>query len=357
MEFYTLAWAEEERDQEGARMGRLLLLDQTRLPEIEAYLEITDIVSLISAIQRLAVRGAPALGCAGALGLAAAACRLRAGNVAEFVRQLESWAESVASARPTAVNLSWGVARCLERLRRVQEEGENRVAVFKSALVEEGTAILEEDKRLCQAIGEHGLALFERGQGVAALTHCNAGALATGGRGTALAPIYAARDKGLEPKVWADETRPLLQGSRLTAWELRRAGVDTTVICDNMAAWVMAKGMVDFVLVGADRVAANGDTANKIGTYGLAVLAAYHRLPFYVAAPYSTIDLELPEGGRIPIEERAPDEVRRGFGPATAPAGCPVYNPAFDITPADLVSGIITERGILRPPYSESLIE
>ncbi len=353
-EFYTLAWIEEEADPRTGRKGFLSLLDQTLLPESEQYLKVMDVPSLISAIQRLSVRGAPALGCAGALGLAAAACRYEAGEYREFMRWLETRGREVAAARPTAVNLGWAVNRCMRSLRTMIEKGEENVVSLKNALVEEALAIQQEDKELCEKIGEHGKRLFEEKR-TRVLTHCNAGALATGGQGTALAPVYMAHRQGLEPRVLADETRPLLQGARLTAWELLRAGIEVTVICDNMAARAMVEDMVDFVLVGADRIAANGDTANKIGTYGLAVLAAYHRLPFYVAAPYSTVDLELAAGGQIPIEERDPGEIRSGFGRLIAPEECPVYNPAFDVTPAELITGIITERGILRPPYSRSL--
>jgi len=226
---------------------------------------------------------------------------------------------------------------------------------MKRVLAAEAQAIYEEDLRLCQAIGRHGLGLFSGQRGLRVITHCNAGGLATSGVGTALAPIYEAQAAGLAPRVFADETRPLLQGARLTAWELRQAGVEVTVICDNMAGALMRQAPVGFAIVGADRIAANGDTANKIGTYGLAVLARHHGVPFYVAAPYSTIDLRLADGSGIPIEERSADEIRRGFGLATAPAEVKAWNPAFDVTPAELIAGIVTEKGILRPPFGEAI--
>jgi methylthioribose-1-phosphate isomerase len=309
---------------------------------------------LFSAIRRLVVRGAPAIGCAAALGLAAAAQHSRAATVAAFVDDVRQQARYLGSARPTAVNLTWALERCA---RRVQEAATSAATVheLQMFLTREALAILDEDMQLCRAIGESGLALFGGRQGVGVLTHCNAGALATSDYGTALSPIYRAHEAGLAPRVYADETRPLLQGARLTAWELKRAGVDVTLICDNMAAQVMREGRVQLAIVGADRIAANGDTANKIGTYGVAVLARYHHVPLYVAVPYSTIDPALAVGDQIPIEQRSPDEVRAGFGRLTAPADCKVYNPAFDVTPHELIAGIITERGILRPPFDQAI--
>jgi methylthioribose-1-phosphate isomerase len=244
----------------------------------------------------------------------------------------------------------------VSHLRRSIAQGASR-AELPGLLLSEAQAILHEDLDLCAGIGRQGLALFEGRTGVGVLTHCNAGALATSDYGTALSPIYAASDAGLSPVVYADETRPLLQGARLTAWELSRAGVPVTCICDNMAAQVMREGRVQLVIVGADRIAANGDVANKIGTYGVAVLARHHGIPFYVAAPYSTIDLALASGAEIPIEQRDPEEVRRGFGRQTAPDECEIYNPAFDVTPAELVTGIVTERAILRAPFETSIRE
>jgi methylthioribose-1-phosphate isomerase len=226
---------------------------------------------------------------------------------------------------------------------------------LKHLLLDDALAILNEDIELCHRIGQHGVTLFQGRKDLGVLTHCNAGALATSDYGTALSPIYTAHEQGLTPRVFADETRPLLQGARLTTWELMRAGVDVTLLCDNMAGQVMKEGKIDLVIVGADRIAANGDAANKIGTYGVAILAQHHGIPFYVAAPYSTIDHELADGSAIPIEHRDPDEVTNGFGRRTAPENCQVYNPAFDVTPNNLITGIITERGILSPPYAPAI--
>ncbi len=305
--------------------GKLRIIDQTRLPQELVYLELDDIDEIVEAIKRLSVRGAPAIGCAAALGLAAAAQHLD-GDFREGVKRL---ADPLAASRPTAVNLFWALDRC--RKRDCIED-----------LVREGLTLLEDDIQMCQAIGQHGAPLIEEGMGI--LTHCNAGALATGDYGTALSPMYAAHDKGRKFTVYSDETRPLLQGSRLTAWELQQSGIDVVTICDNMAAQVMKEGKIDLVLVGSDRIAANGDVANKIGTYGLAVLAKHHDIPFYVAAPTSTIDTALEHGDLIPIEKRDPAEVG-------AADGVRVYNPAFDVTPNELVSGIITENGRHRPPF------
>jgi methylthioribose-1-phosphate isomerase len=336
--------------------GKLRLIDQTLLPEELVYLELDDRQEIWDAIKRLSVRGAPAIGCAAALGLAAVSQHIDTICVDVFLEEVSDTAAYLESSRPTAVNLSWALRRCLGVVRSAAMV-ECSVEELKELLVQEGLTILHEDIELCRSIGKKGVDLFEDRKGVGVLTHCNAGALATGDFGTALAPIYAAQELGLEPRVFADETRPLLQGARLTAWELQREGVDVTLICDNMAAQVMREGKIDMVIVGTDRVAANGDIANKIGTYGVAVLANYHNIPFYVAAPYSTIDMSLPTGADIPIEQRDPEEVRNGFGRRTAPADCPVYNPAFDVTPAELITGIITERGILRPPLGESIAD
>ena len=339
---------------DGLLPGKLRLIDQTLLPEELRYIELDDPQAIWDAIRRLAVRGAPAIGCAAALGLAAACQHAETICVDAFLEEVGRVGAFLKSSRPTAVNLAWAVGRCL-RVVRSAALVDCTVPELKELLVQEGLAILAEDIELCRAIGRHGASLFGEREGVGVLTHCNAGALATGDFGTALAPIYAAQELGLAPRVFADETRPLLQGSRLTAWELRRQGVDVTVICDNMAAQVMREGRVDLVIVGTDRVAANGDIANKIGTYGLAILARYHDIPFYVATPYSTIDTALASGAEIPIEQRDPEEIRNGFGRRTAPADCPAYNPAFDVTPAELITGIITERGILAPPFPDSI--
>ena len=334
--------------------GKLRLIDQTRLPRELVYVEMDDLEEIRDAICRLVVRGAPAIGCAAAFGLAAVCQHSTAASSAAFLAEAARVGARLTSSRPTAVNLRWAVERCLAVLGR-QTGAAVTPAALKQALIQEALAIYEEDRGLCREIGRHGLELFGGRSGVRVMTHCNAGGLATSGYGTALAPVYSAQEAGLAPIVYADETRPLLQGARLTAWELDRAGVDVTVICDNMAAALMRQEPIGFVIVGADRIAANGDTANKIGTYGLAVLAHHHRVPFFVAAPYSTVDADLADGGGIPIEQRSADEVRRGFGALTAPAQVKAWNPAFDVTPAELIAGIVTEKGILRPPFAESI--
>ena len=327
--------------------GAVRLLDQTRLPDEVVYLEICRLPELIDAIRRLAVRGAPAIGCAAALGMAAVAQDYREAAMPAFWARLETDGAALAAARPTAVNLAWAVRRVIGELRQAAPASPSAA---RKILLTSGLAILSEDIGLCRAIGEHGMPLLRNGGSI--LTHCNAGALATADYGTALAPVYLAAEHGIRVKVYSDETRPLLQGSRLTAWELHQAGIEVCTICDNMAAEVMKEGRIDLVIVGADRIAANGDTANKIGTYGLAVLAGYHRIPFYVAAPYSTFDLSLANGCDIPIEERDPAEIGNFFGRRTAPEGIEFYNPAFDVTPHELISGFITERGILLPPFA-----
>jgi methylthioribose-1-phosphate isomerase len=326
------------------------ILDQTRLPEEEVRLRIESTDAMVEAIGALRVRGAPAIGIAAALALALDAAQHTKLEPAAFAAHLSDARARLLGARPTAVNLGWALER-LERLRASLGAAPNGVVACK--LWGEATAILEEDRAMCRAIGEHGLTLLAPGARV--LTHCNAGALATGGIGTALAPIYLAHERGLAPQVFADETRPLLQGSRLTAWELTRAGIPVTLVTDSVAAVLMAQGRIDAVVVGADRIAANGDVANKVGTYGLAVQARHHGVPFYVAAPTSTLDVRTATGADIPIEVRSADEVRRGFGRLTAPADVPVYAPAFDVTPAELITAIITDRGVLQPPFAEGI--
>ena len=329
--------------------GRLRIIDQRELPGQLRYLSINTVEDACEAIQTLAVRGAPAIGCAAALALAAAGGEIETGSTDTFFRHLREYARRLNASRPTAVNLSWALDRCMRHLENLSELP---VPALKKELLKEALAILDEDIKLCDRIGEYGSSLLHDGMGI--LTHCNAGALATGGCGTALAPIYDAIRKGMRLKVYADETRPLLQGSRLTAWELQRAGADVTVLCDNMAAQLMREGRIQAVIVGADRIAANGDTANKIGTYGAAVLAHYHGIPFYVAAPYSTFDLKLKSGSEIPIEQRDPREVTAFFGKQSAPEGVAVCNPAFDVTPHELIGAFITDRGILQPPFAET---
>jgi methylthioribose-1-phosphate isomerase len=328
------------------------VLDQTRLPEEEVWLRLTSAEAVAEAIRSLRVRGAPAIGIAAAMGLAADLAGKTELPRERFWRRLEEAEALLRGTRPTAVNLFWA----LDRMRRRAEAVRDRTNAEVAALLrDEADAIREEDRAMCRRIGEHGLSLLPGGGEVRVLTHCNAGALATGGMGTALAPLYLAREQGRSIRVYADETRPLLQGSRLTAWELRRAGIDVTVIADSVAGFLMQRGGVDLVIVGADRIAANGDVANKVGTYGLAVLARHHGVPFYVAAPTSTLDPATPDGRAIPIEERDGDEVRRGFGRLTAPADVPVYSPAFDVTPAELITAIITDQGVLYPPYGEAI--
>jgi len=332
------------------------LLDQTRLPVEETYLEVRDLATLIDAIKRLVVRGAPAIGCAGAYGvlLAAREAAASSDNISPAWRaEFDKRCQALADARPTAVNLSWAVARVKQAALNAAKPGVALSAVFNAALLE-AHALHEEDRRMCAEIGRHGATLLPKNKATV-LTHCNAGALATGGSGTALAVIYAAQHAGVQVSVYADETRPLLQGARLTAWELARSGVDVTVICDNMAAAVMRARKPDAVIVGADRIAANGDTANKIGTYGLAVLAKHHGIPFYVAAPSSTFDLRLSDGSQIPIEERSRDEIARPSGVQSVPNDARVFNPAFDVTPADLIAALITEKGVLRAPFVASI--
>ena len=333
--------------------GPLLLLDQTRLPSEEVMLELGDAAGVAEAIRALRVRGAPAIGLAAAHGMAVEAERLLAAGVdaGAWEGGVEEASKALRSTRPTGFNLSV----CLDRMDRILSESRNRPLLDRvDALASEATRLHEEDALRCRRIGEAGLALLPPGGGTV-LTHCNAGALATGGIGTALAPVYVAREAGIPMQVLSCEARPVLQGSRLTAWELHRAGIPVTVIPDSAAAAAMALGRVDLVIVGADRVAANGDTANKIGTYALAVLAARHGIPFHVAAPVSTLDPYLLGGGAIPIEERDADEVRRGLGHLTAPEGVEVWNPAFDVTPAHLITSIITDAGVLRPPFGAAL--
>jgi methylthioribose-1-phosphate isomerase len=328
--------------------NRLRILDQTLLPSKIVYLEIDRVSDLAEAIVHLRVRGAPAIGVAAAFGVVLAALRSSAENMPEFKQHLRHAANLLASTRPTAVNLFWA----LDRMDGVVDAYPGASIRELAALLEkEAAAILEEDRNVCGRIGEHGAPLLRDGFSV--LTHCNAGALATAGIGTALAVIYKAVQSGKTIKVFADETRPLLQGARLTAWELGQAGIDVTVLCDSAAAVILQQKKADCVLVGADRIAPNGDTANKIGTYGLAILAGRHDVPFYVAAPSSTIDFSIQSGREIPIEQRDFREISSGFGVQTVPDGAGIYNPAFDVTPHNLISAFITENGIQRPPFKK----
>lgn len=339
-----------------ATTGHLRLLDQTKLPLTTTYLDCTTTEHVWQAIRQLSVRGAPAIGIAAAFGCVVGASNgLRTGQTARA--GLDEACAHLATSRPTAVNLFWA----LDRMKAVGESFTGDDAQLPARLLEEARGIHREDRAACRAIGQHGLHLLESlgviedvdgRRTLRLLTHCNAGALATGGIGTATAPMYCAHEQGMSVRVYADETRPLLQGARLTAYELGQAGIDATLITDSMAGWVMHNGLVKAVLTGADRIAANGDAANKIGTYSLAVLAAHHGLPFIVAAPTSTIDLDTPDGSAIPIEQREAREITEGFGTRIAPPGQPVYSPAFDVTPAGLITAIVTENGVVRNPIT-----
>ena len=329
---------------------KLKVIDQRLLPRVHRYIECKDIDDVYHFIKTLAVRGAPAIGVFAAYGLYLGLRNTRTEGNKIFFRRLDEILRHIRSSRPTAVNLAWA----LDRMKRAAISHRNEpVAAIKKALLAEARKIQAEDEKMCSNIGKNGAALIKKGDTI--LTHCNAGALATAGEGTALAVIYRASREGKNVKVYADETRPLLQGARLTAWELRKKRIDVTLICDNMAAALMRQGKIDKVIVGADRIVRNGDTANKIGTYGLAVLAKEHGIPFYVAAPSSTLDLKIKSGRYIPIEQRDPDEVRKVKGVYIAPERIKVYNPAFDVTPHQYISAIITERGVLKKPFAVSI--
>jgi len=339
----TLRWV-------GDSGGWLVLLDQTRLPTEVVEIECRDAETLFEAIRALRVRGAPAIGIAAAYGVVLGLQPIE-GDAHRLLASLDNVCEYLATSRPTAVNLFWA----LDRMKRVAAEqgAELSAAELREALLAEARAIHDEDRRMCHAIGRHGRDLLADGAGV--LTHCNAGGLATAEYGTALAVIFAASEAGKRLHVFVDETRPLLQGARLTAWELLQAEIEATLICDSMAAQVMREGKVQAVVTGADRIAANGDVANKIGTYGVALAAAAHQIPFYVAAPTSTFDLTLASGAEIPIEERPPEEITRGLGRQTAPDGIAVYNPAFDVTPAHLIKAIVCEEGVIEPVNADEI--
>jgi methylthioribose-1-phosphate isomerase len=342
----TLRWV-------GDADGHLVMIDQTLLPTELVEIECRDVESVFEAIQSLRVRGAPAIGIAAAYGVVVGMQSAADASGAEFQQQLANVCERLAASRPTAVNLFWA----LDRMARLGRDlcGKLDNSALRAALLDEACAIHADDRKICRAIGRHGAELLTSGQGV--LTHCNAGGLATADYGTALAVFFAAEEQGKRLHVFVDETRPLLQGSRLTAWELLQRGIAATLICDSMAAQVMREGRVQAVVTGADRVAANGDAANKIGTYGVAISAAAHDIPFYIAAPTSTFDLSIASGDEIPIEERAAEEITHGFGKQTAPDGIDVYNPAFDVTPARLIRGIITELGVIEPVTRERIEE
>jgi methylthioribose-1-phosphate isomerase len=330
----------------------VVFIDQTKLPTEEVYVTCTTHQQVADAIRNMVVRGAPAIGVAAAMGIALGVKNSKAENGADLKKDLDQICETIRQTRPTAVNLFWAIRRMTEKFESLRIRP---IAQIQQALIEESQRMHAEDIAANQAMGRHGATLMPSSGGV--LTHCNAGALATAGYGTALGVIRAAVEAGKKIHVYADETRPFLQGSRLTAWELMKDGIPTTVISDNMAGVMMQQGKIGAIVVGADRIAANGDVANKIGTYTVAVLAKEHGIPFYVAAPISTVDLATPDGSKIPIEQRNPREVTHIAGKQMTPDGVKVENPAFDVTPARYVTAIITERGIARAPYTESLLE
>jgi methylthioribose-1-phosphate isomerase len=331
-------------------VDKVKLLDQRRLPQEELYLDIRDYHEIIEAIKTLAIRGAPAIGVAAAMGAALGALEIYTDDTGEFLKRFQKICGEIAAARPTAVNLFWALDR-VQRL--VEAHADEPVPALKDYLVLEAQVMLREDEAINKKMAQAGQVLIHEGHRV--LTHCNTGALATGAYGTALGVLRAAWEAGKKFSVWVDETRPLLQGARLTTWELGKLGIPYTLIPDGAAATLMHQGRVDLAIVGADRIAGNGDAANKIGTYGVAVNARFHGLPFYVAAPVSTFDFAIPDGSHIPVEEREAEEVTHLYGQAVAPAGAQALNLAFDVTPNELISGIITERGIATPPYASSL--
>ena len=330
----------------------VVMIDQRKLPASEVYVTCKTANEVAKAIKTMVIRGAPAIGVAAAMGIAVGMIRSRATGTKQFTTEFQKTCELMAGTRPTAVNLFWAIERMKKAFAAAAQDGQS-VDEIKRKLVAEARAIHDEDVQSCRTMGAHGATLVPSSARI--LTHCNAGALATAGYGTALGVIRAAAEQGKTIAVLADETRPFLQGARLTAWELVRDGIDTTVITDNMAGAMMRLGEVDLVVVGADRIAANGDVANKIGTYSVAVLAKEHGIPFYVAAPLSTVDLQTPDGSRIPIEERNEREVTHVGTNRVTPEGARIRNPAFDVTPSQYVTAIITERGIARAPFHESL--
>lgn len=340
MSFRTIEW----------RDNKVVMIDQTRLPGEEVYNEYTDFKSVAEAIRGMIIRGAPAIGVAAAMGIALGAREIIADTHESFFQQLANVCDVMAKTRPTAVNLFWAI----ERMKRVAEANRDKdLGSIREILKAEAISIEEEDLAICKAIGRNGAPLIKEGATI--LTHCNAGGLATAGYGTALGVIRAAHEAGKNIQVFADETRPWLQGARLTSWELMKDGIPVTLISDNMAGFFMKKGDIDVCVVGADRIAANGDTANKIGTYSVAVLAHENRIPFYIAAPISTLDLSIKNGDEIPIEERHSREVTHLHGFPVAPEGIRVRNPAFDVTPARYITGIITERGVIRGDFEQGL--
>jgi methylthioribose-1-phosphate isomerase len=340
----TIAWQEDD----------IVMVDQRKLPAVEIYVTCKTVNDVAKAIRNMIIRGAPAIGVCAAMGLALGAKRSKATGTKQFTTEFQRNCELLAATRPTAVNLFWAIERMKQAFADGALAGES-VEQLQTRLRVEADRIHDEDIANCRAIGAHGATLVPAEACI--LTHCNAGALATAGYGTALGVIRGAVEAGRKVRVLADETRPFLQGARLTAWELVKDGIDTTVITDNMAGAIMRAGDIDLVVVGADRIAANGDTANKIGTYTVAVLAKEHGIPFYVAAPWSTIDLSTKDGSAIPIEERNPREVTHVGSNQIAPEGAHIRNPSFDVTPAKYITAIITERGVYRAPFSESLAD
>jgi len=346
----TLKWI-------GGTDGHLELIDQRKLPGEFVMLQCRDVKQLFEAIKTLAVRGAPAIGVSAGYGLVLAMQKLQAGDSMENgLKILAESSEYLASSRPTAVNLSWALERVRKRAEAFAAANPDAtIQVLQEAVWRQANAICKEDEDMCRRIGQNGQKFIKDGFGI--LTHCNAGALATAGQGTALSLMFEAHKNGKKFKVYADETRPLLQGARLTAWELKQAGIDVTLICDNMAGWLMKQGKVNAVITGADRIAANGDAANKIGTYSLSILAREHGVPFYIAAPSSTFDLNIKSGSEIPIEQRPADEVASFGDRKTSPEGVAIYNPAFDVTEAKDIAAIITERGVIEKPNFENVSE
>ncbi len=335
----TIAW----------KKGSVELIDQTLLPQELVRKDCRGLEEIAEAIEKLRIRGAPAIGIAAAFGVVLGAQEIQTDKRQAFLKELDQKIDRIAATRPTAVNLFWA----LERMKRIVEEcSSESVDEMRGLLLAEALKIQEEDKAICRMLGKNGAELLQDGMNV--LTHCNAGGLATADYGTALGVVYAAKEQGKKIHVFADETRPLLQGARLTAWELAQNGIEVTLICDNMAASVMSKKGIDCVVVGADRIAGNGDVANKIGTYGVAIAAKEHGIPFYVAAPFSTIDMNTVSGENIPIEERNSEEITSLAGHRIAPNDVSVYNPAFDVTPYQYVSAIISEKGVARAPYLET---
>lgn len=340
MKFKTVEW----------KNNKVVLIDQRKLPNEEVYEEYTNHQALAQAIKDMVVRGAPAIGVSAAMGVALGAFESQAKDRTEFLKHMEKVCQTLIDARPTAVNLPWAV----ERMKKVfSKTPDASLETLKKQILDEAIAIYEEDIRLCEQMGKHGASLIQDGDVI--LTHCNAGALATAGQGTALSVIYEAADEGKKIKVFADETRPFLQGARLTAWELLKNDIDVTLIPDVAAASLMRQGLIQKVIVGADRIAANGDAANKIGTYSVALAAKAHGVPFYVVAPFSTIDWSIADGSQIPIEERHEGEVTFLMNQRTAPQGVKVRNPAFDVTPHALISGIVTEQGVAKAPVDVNL--